>query len=177
MNLRENQPLRLSGIAFATNIPISTCSDIIHLSISHIPLRTISYHCSEENLRPKPTALKGHNQAKSLEEKERVITVALQDATQGSKPLHELLSELDLNICSNTLFKILSSDGIHRCRPTKTGFLSANAKAVWLTWATRYLHFDFRNVIITVESLFEASALGLPHAKGVLQRAGKEYLP
>lgn len=176
-NLQGNQRLRLSEIAIATNIPISTCSDIIRLSIPRIPLTTISDPCSEENLRPKPTALKGHNQALSLEEKERIITLALQDATHCRKPLHELISELGLNICSNTLSNILSSDGIHRCRPTQKPFLSANAKAARLTWATQYLHFDFRKVLFTDESLFESSTLRSAHAKGVLRRAGEEYLP
>jgi len=85
--------------------------------------------CSEENLHPRPTPIKGQNQALTEEEKKRVIEIALQDSLHCGKTQHELVSESGLQICSNTLSNILNSDGIHSCRPTKMPFLNANAKA------------------------------------------------
>jgi len=176
-NLRGNRRLSLQEIADATNIPLSTCSDIIRFSTLRMAETNIPDPCSEENLRPRPTAIKGQNQALTAEEKARVIAIALQDAVHCRKPLHELVSESGLQICSNTLANVLSADGIHRRRPTQKPFLTANARAARLAWAIRYRDFDFKKVLFTDESLFEASALRSAHARGVLRRAGERYLP
>jgi len=169
--------LPLHEIAVATNVLISTCADIIRLSTLRIPQTHIRDPCSEENLRPTPTAQKGHNEALTAEEKRRVISLALQDATHCRKPLHELITESQLNICSNTLSNILAADGIHRRKPTKKTFLTEKAKRQRLEWALKYQNFDFSKVLFTDESYFEASTLRSSHAKGVLRRAGEQYLP
>jgi len=176
-NLRGDRSLSLKEIADATNIPLSTCSDIIRFSKLRMAETNIPDPGSEENLRPRPTAIKGQNQALTAEEKARVIAIALQDAVHCRKSLHELVSESGLEICSNTLANVLSADGIHRRRPTQKPFLTANARAARLAWAIRYRDFDFKNVLFTDESLFEASALCSAHARGVLRRAGERYLP
>lgn len=176
-NLQGNRRLSLQEIAVITQIPRSTCSDIIRFSVLRMSETHILNPCSEENLCPKPTAVKGQCQVLSQEEKERVIAIALQNTLHCRKPLHELISEAGLRICSNTLSNVLSSDGIHRCRPTKKPFLTANAKAARLVRALKYRNFDFKKVLFTDESLFESSALRSAHAKGVLRRAGEEYLP
>ena len=58
-NLPGNMRLPLREIAASTNVPISTCSDIICLSILCIPQTRILDPCSEENLRPALTSQKG----------------------------------------------------------------------------------------------------------------------
>jgi len=176
-SLRGNRRLSLKEIAKATNIPLSTYSDIIRFSTLRMSETKISHPCSEENLRPRPTAIKGQNQALSAQEKARVIAITLLDAMHCRKPLHELVRESELQICSNTLANVLSSDGIHRCRPTQKPFLNANAKSARLAWALKYCNFDFKKVLFTDESLFEASTLRSAHARGVLRRAGERYLP
>jgi len=92
--------LPLREIAVASNVPISTCSDIIRLSTLRIGQTRVQDPCSEENLRPTPTAQKGHNESLTPLEKQRVIALALQDATHCRKPLHELIAECGLSICS-----------------------------------------------------------------------------
>jgi len=176
-NLNGNRRLSLKEISAATQIPLSTCSDIVRFSTLRMSETHIPDPCAEENLRPRPTSTKGQHQALSEDEKARVIALALQDAVHCRKPLHELVSESGLRICSNTLSNVLSSDGIHRCRPTKKPFLTMSAKAARLIWARRYPDFDFRKVLFTDESIFEASARRSARAKGVLRRAGEEYQP
>jgi len=102
-NLRGNRRLSLKEIAVATNVSLSTCSEIIQLStlcMLEIKIRDL---CSEENLRSRATAIKGQNQALTEEDKKRVIEIALQDPLHGHKTLHELVSESELQICSNRL--------------------------------------------------------------------------
>lgn len=169
--------LPLREIAVVTNVPVSTCADIIRLSTLRVSQTHIQDPCAEENLRPTPTAKKGHNEALTAEEKRRVISLALRDATHCRKPLHELIAESQLNICSNTLSNVLAADGIHRRKPTKKPFLTENAKRERLEWALKYQNFDFSQVLFTDESLFEASTLRSSHAKGVLRRAGEQFLP
>ena len=127
-SLRGNRRLSLKEISIATQIPLSTCSDIVRFSTLCMLETHIPDPCEEENLRPRPTSIKGQHQALSQAEKARVIALALQDAVHCRKSLHELVSESGLQICSNTLSNVLSSDGIHRCRPTKKPFLTATAK-------------------------------------------------
>ncbi|PUU83477.1 hypothetical protein B9Z19DRAFT_1060955 [Tuber borchii] len=79
-NLRGDQRLSLKEIVNETNVPLSTCSDIIRFSTLRISETNIPDPCSEDNLRPRPTVIKGQNQALSAEEKARVIAIALQDA-------------------------------------------------------------------------------------------------
>jgi len=176
-NLPGNMRLPLREIAASTNVPLSTCSDIIRLSTLHIPQTHILDPCSEENLCPAPTSQKGHNEALTVEEKQHVIALALQDATHCRKCLEELITESQLSISRNTLSNILAADGIHRCRPTRKPFLTAKAKAARLEWALKYQNFNFTNVLFTDESHFEASTLRSSWAKGVLRQAGEEYLP
>lgn len=176
-NLPEILRLPLREIALATNVPVSTCSDIIRLSTLRVSQTHIQDPCAEENLRPTPTAKKGHNEALTAEEKRRVISLALQDATHCRKPLHELIAESQLNICSNTLSNVLAADGIHRRKPTKKPFLMEKAKRERLEWALKNQNFDFSKVLFTDESLFEASTLRSSHAKGVLRRTGEQFLP
>jgi len=176
-SLCGNRRLSLKEISIATQIPLSTCSDIVRFSTLRMLETHIPDPCAEENLRPRPTSIKGQHQAPPQEEKARVIALALQDAVHCRKSLHdsELVSESGLQICSNTLSNVLSSDGIHHCFPTKKPFFTATAKAARLAWATRYRNFDFHKVLFTDESIFEASALHSAGAKGVLQRVGEEY--
>ena len=175
-NLRGNMRLPLWEIAASTNVPISTCSDIIRLSILRIPQTQILDPCSEENLRPAPTSQKGQNEALTAEEKKNVIALALQDATHCRKSLEELITESGLSISRNTLLNILAADRIHHCRPIKKPFLTANAKAARLEWALKYQNFNFTKVLFTDESHFEASTLRSSRARGVLRWAGEEYL-
>ena len=168
-NLSGTHHLRLRDITMATNTPLSTCSDIMHLSVLRIPQTHLNDPCSEENLCLKPTTNKGDNQLLSSEEKARVLALALQDATHCRKPLRELISESGVNICSNTLSNILSSDRIYQCRPTKKPFLNTNAKVVPLAWVLKYLHFDFRKVLFTDKSQFEVSTFRSAHVKGVFR--------
>ena len=175
-NLPGNMRLPLREIAASTNVPISTCSDIIHLSILRIPQTQILDPCSEENLRPAPTSQKGQNEALTAEEKKDVIALALQDATHCRKSLEELITESGLSISRNTLLNILAADRIHHCRPIKKPFLTANAKAARLEWALKYQNFNFTKVLFTDESHFEASTLCSSRARGVLRWAGEEYL-
>ena len=176
-NLPGNVRLSIHQIAAITNVPLPTCADIIQLSTLRRLQTQIQDPCSEENLRPTPTARKGHNQALTQEEKRRLISLALQDAAHCHKPLHELITESGLNICSNTLSNILAADGIHRRRPTEKPFLTVRAKAARLEWALKYRNFNFQKVLFTDESHLEASTLHSSHAKGVLRRVGEQYLP
>jgi len=148
----------------------------MHFSVLPIAQTKISDPCSEENLRPNPTAIRGQNQVLSAEQRKKVIEIALQDGLHCHKPLHELESKCGLEICSNTLSNILSADGIHRRHPTQKPFLNMNAKAARLAWAIKYQHFNFTKVLFTDKSLFEASVLCSARAKGVLRRAGERYL-
>ena len=61
-NHKGNQRLFLKEIAAITKISLSTCSDIIRLSVLRISETHILDPCSEENLRPRPTAIKGSTQ-------------------------------------------------------------------------------------------------------------------
>lgn len=72
----------LKTISATTNIPISTCSDIIRLS----KLRRAQPHapqdpCADENIKPTTNCKKGDNQILSLTQKQHVIALALSDAT------------------------------------------------------------------------------------------------
>ena len=174
--LPENMRLPLWEIAASTNVPISTCSDIIRRSILRIPQTWILDPCSEGNLRPAPTSQKGQNEALTAEGKKNVIALALQDATHCRKSLEELITESGLSISRNTLLNILAADGIHCCHPTKKPYLTAKAKAARLEWALKYQNFNFTKVLFTDKSHFEASTLRSSRARGVLRRAGKEYL-
>ncbi|PUU80490.1 hypothetical protein B9Z19DRAFT_1063409 [Tuber borchii] len=110
-NLDSNQQVSLKEIANETNVPLSTCFDIICFSTIHISETNIPDPCSGENLHPRPTATKGENQALSVEEKTRIITSVSQDAMHCRKPLHELVSESELQIYNKMLTNILSADG------------------------------------------------------------------
>jgi len=63
-NHKGDRSLSLKEIAAMTKISLSTCSDIICLSVlgKFISETHILDPCSEENLRPRPTAIKGSNQ-------------------------------------------------------------------------------------------------------------------
>ena len=76
-NLKGDRRLSLKEIAAITKISLSTCSDIICFSALRMSETHILDPCSPENLRPRPTAVKGSNQALSPEEKERVNFIAL----------------------------------------------------------------------------------------------------
>jgi len=176
-NLPGNVRLSIRQIAAITNVTLSTCADIIQLSTLQRLQTQIQDPGSEKNLCPTATARKGSNQALTEEEKQRVISLALRDAATCRKPLHKLITESGLNICSTTLSNILAADGIHRRRPTQKLFLTVRAKAVRLEWALKYRNLNFQKVLFTDECQFEASTSRSSHAKGVLRRAGEAYLP
>jgi len=61
-NHKGNRRLSPKETAAITKISLSTCSNIIRLSVLRISETHILDPCSEENLRPRPTAIKGSNQ-------------------------------------------------------------------------------------------------------------------
>ena len=58
-NLQENRLLSLQEIATITKIPLSTYSNIVRFLVLRMTQTGIRDPCSEENLRPGPTAVKG----------------------------------------------------------------------------------------------------------------------
>jgi len=128
-SLRGNRRLSLKEISIATQIPLSTCSDIVRFSTLHMLETHIPDPCAEENLRPRHTSIKGQHQALSQEEKVRVIALVLQDAVHCRKSLHELVSESGLQICSNTLSNVLFSDGILQLSPYQKAFFDCHSQS------------------------------------------------
>ena len=68
-NLQGNRHLSLQEIVTITRIPLSTYSNIIRFSVLCMEQTSIRDPSSEKSLRPRPTAVKGLNQALSPEER------------------------------------------------------------------------------------------------------------
>lgn len=76
----HRMPLRI--ISSLTNVPMSTCSDIIALSKSRCAKGNASHDpCADENLKPSPNCMKGNNQILLDAQKQNLIELALRDAT------------------------------------------------------------------------------------------------
>lgn len=113
----------------------------------------------------------------SEEQKQQLIALATQDASHCRKPLHELVTKLEFQICTNTAARVLAADGIHRCAPTTKPFLTVKQKEERLLFAQTHINFDFTHVLFQDESYFEPGRLRSMHAKGVLRCAGEQFLP
>jgi len=73
--------------------------------------------------------------------------------------------------------RVLAENGIHRRKPTEKPTLSPKQKAARLAFPLRHRDTDCRDIIFTDESYFETGALRRRRARGVLRRAGEQYLP
>lgn len=74
-------------------VPVSTCSDIINKAKQKARVTGIPDLCAIENLKPDLNSQRGSNKVLSAEDEQRLIELALSDATHCRMPLGELGAE------------------------------------------------------------------------------------
>ena len=82
-----------------------------------------------------------------------------------------------LQICANTVKKILAENNIRHCKPTEKPHLKPEHRAARLAFYLRYRYQNWQEVIFTDETYFEIGGLRRRRARGVLRRPGEAYLP
>ena len=99
-------------------------------------------------LSPRPPAVTGLCQVPSVREKVRVSVTASENALHCRKPLHELINQVELQICTNTPSNVLLFDEIHCSRPTNKSLFTINPKAVHLPCTVKYRSLDLKNCFV-----------------------------
>jgi len=155
----EPNNFSLQQISDLTGVPKTTCYGIIE----HAKKQSISTGiwdlCDERNLAPSSTSQPGKGEKLNTEEKTQLIEFTLSSATRCRLPYNQIAKAAGVDICANTVQRILAEDNIHRYTPTEKPLLTEDHKKRRLQFCRDNWDRDWSTVVCTDESYFETGAL------------------